>query len=47
MEWALRNKTTEKRLKMAILKLLVPSYMHTTPYISFFYSNNITKFYVI
>ena len=23
------------------------SYMHTTLYISFFYSNNITKFYVV
>ena len=47
MKWALRNKTTEKRLKMAIFKLLVLSYMHTTLYISFFYSNNITKFYVV
>ena len=45
MKWALRNKTAEKRLKMAIFKLLVLSYMHTTLYISFFYSNNITKFY--
>ena len=47
MKWALRNKTAEKRLKMAIFKLLVLSYMHTTIYISFFYSNNITKFYVV
>ena len=47
MKWALRNKTAEKRLKMAIFKLLVLSYMHTTLYISFFYSNNITKFYVV
>ena len=38
MKWALRNKTDEKRLKMAIFKLLVLSYMHTTLYISFFYS---------
>ena len=47
MKWALRNKTAEKRLKIAIFKLLVLSYMHTTLYISFFYSNNITKFYVV
>ena len=47
MKWALRNKTAEKRLKMAIFKWLVLSYMHTTIYISFFYSNNITKFYVV
>ena len=46
MKWALRNKTAEKRLKMTIFKLLVLSYMHTTLYISFFNSNNITKFYV-
>ena len=32
---------------MAIFKLLVLSYMHTTLYISFFYSINITKFYVV
>ena len=32
---------------MAIFKLLVLSYMHTTLYISFFYSNNITQFYVV
>ena len=47
MKWALRNKTDEKRLKMAIFKWLVLSYMHTTIYISFFYSNNIIKFYVV
>ena len=35
MKWSLRNKTAEKRLKMAIFKLLVLSYMHTTLYISF------------
>ena len=40
MKWALRNQTAEKRLKMAIFKWLVLSYMHTTIYISFFYSNN-------
>ena len=33
MKWALRNKTAEKRLKMAIFKLLALSYMHTTLYI--------------
>ena len=44
---ALTNKTAEKSLKMAIFKLLVLSYMHTTLYISFFYSSNITKFYVV
>ena len=44
MKWAFRNKTDEKRPKMAIFKLLVLSYMLTTLYISFFYSNNITKF---
>ena len=47
MKWALRNKTTKKRLKMAIFKLMVLSYMHTTLNISFFYSNNIAKFYVV
>ena len=47
MKWAFRNKTAEKMLKMAIFKLLVPSYMHTTLYIPLFYSNNITKFYVV
>ena len=33
MKWAFRNKTAEKRLKMAIFKLLVLSYMLTTLYI--------------
>ena len=47
MKWAFRNKTDEKRPKMAIFKLLVFSYMLTTLYISFFYLNNITKFYVV
>ena len=32
MKWGVRNKTAEKRLKMAIFKLLVFSYMHTTQY---------------
>ena len=44
MKWAFTNKTAEERLKMAIFKLLVLSYMLT---ISFFYSNNSTKFYVV
>ena len=47
MKWAFRNKIAEKRPKMAIFKLLDLSYMLTTLYISFFYSNNITKFYVV
>ena len=47
MKWAFRNKTVEERLKMAFFKLLVLSHMLTTLYVSFFYSNNITKFYVI
>ena len=47
MKWTFRNKTAEERLKMAIFKLLVLSYMLTTLYISFFYSNIITKFYVV
>ena len=47
MKWAFRNKTAEKRPKMAIFKLLVLSYMLTTIYFSFFYSKSITKFYVV
>ena len=47
MKWAFRNNTAEERLQMAIFKLLALSYMLTTLYISFFYSNNITKFYVV
>ena len=47
MKWSFRNKTAEKGLKMAIFELLVLSYMLTTLYISFFYSNKITKFYVV
>ena len=47
MKWVFRNKTAEERLKMAIFKFLALSYMLTTLYISFFYSNNITKFYVV
>ena len=42
-----KKQTAEKRLNMAIFKLLVLSYMHTTLYISFFYSINIAKFYVV
>ena len=47
MKWGVRRKTAEKRLKMAIFKLLVLFYMHTTLYFSFFYSNNVNKFYVV
>ena len=47
MKWAFRNKTAKERLKRAIFKLLVLSYMLTTLYISFFYSNNTTKFYIV
>ena len=47
MKWDVRNKTAEKGLKMAIFKLLVLSYMHTTLYFSFFYLNNMNKFYVV
>ena len=36
MKWAFRNKTAEKRSKMAIFKMLVLSYMLTTLYITFF-----------
>ena len=47
MKWGVRNKTAENRLKMAIFKLLLLSYMHTTLYFSFFYSNDMNKFYVV
>ena len=47
MKRGVRNKTAEKRLKMAIFKLLVLSYKHTTLYFSFLYSNNMKKFYVV
>ena len=47
MNWGVRNKTAKKRLKMAIFKLLVLSYMHTTRYFSFFYSNNFNNLYVV
>ena len=47
MKWAFRNKIVDGRLKMAIFKSLVLSYMLTTLYFSFFYSNNITKVYVL
>ena len=42
-----KKQNSRKRLKMAIFKLLVLSYMHTTLYFSFVYSNNFTKFYVV
>ena len=32
MKWGVTNKTAEKRLKMAIFKLLVLSYIHITLY---------------
>ena len=47
MKWGVRRKTAEKRLKMAIFKLLVLFYMHTTLYFSFFYSNNMNKFHAV
>ena len=47
MKWGVRRKMAEKRLKMAIFKLLVLSYMHTTLYFSFFYSNIMNKFCVV
>ena len=47
MKRGVRNKTTEKRLKMVIFKLLVLSYMHTTLYFSFFFFKNMNKFYVV
>ena len=34
-----KKKQPKQKLKMAIFKLLVLSYMQTTLYISFFYSN--------
>ena len=43
----LKKQNRQKRLKMAIFKLFVLSYMHTTLYISFFNSNNMTKFYLV
>ena len=47
MKWGVRNKTAKKRVKMAIFKSLVLSYMHTTLYFSFFYTKNMNKFYVV
>ena len=47
MKWGVRNKTAEKWLNMAIFKLLVLSYMHTTLYFLLFYSKNMNKFYVV
>ena len=44
MKWFVRNKTAVKR-KMTTFNMLVLSYMHTTLYILFFYSNNLKKFY--
>ena len=42
-----KKQNSRKKAENGIFKLLVLSYMHTTLYISFFYSNNITKFYVV
>ena len=44
MKRGVRNKTAIERLKMAIFKPSILSYMHTTLYISFLYSNYINKF---
>ena len=41
------NSRKKAIFKMAIFKLLVLPYMHTTLYFSFFYSNNMNKFYVV
>ena len=40
MKWAFRNKTAEKRPKMAIFKLLVLSYMLTTLYFFFLFEQH-------
>ena len=45
MKWGLRNQRVEKWLNIGDFKLFVLSYMHTTLYFSFFYSNNMEKFY--
>ena len=42
-----KKQNSRKKAEMAIFKLVVLSNMHTTLYISFFYSNNTTKFYVV
>ena len=47
MKWGVRNKTAEKRLKRAIFKLLVLSYMHIILYLSFCNSKNLNKFYIL
>ena len=47
MKWGGRRKMAEKRLTLAIFKLLGLSYMHTTLYFLFFYSNNMNKFCVV
>ena len=44
MKWSVRNKTAEKRLKRAIFKLLVLSYMNTILYFSFCNSKHTNKF---
>ena len=47
MKWGVRNKTAEKRLKRAIFKLLVLSYMHIILYFLFCNSKNMNKFYIL
>ena len=48
MKWVLfQIKGPKNGLIMVIFKLLVLSYVNTTLYFSFFYSNNIKKFYKV
>ena len=45
--WSSKSKQPKNGLIMAIFKSLALSYKHTTLYSSFFYSNNMEKFYKI
>ena len=48
MKWGLRNQRAEKGLNNGDFQVvLFLSFMQTTLYISFFYSNNMEKFYKI
>ena len=48
MNWGLRNQRAEKGLKNGDFQVvLILSFMKTTLYFSFFYSNNMEKFYKI
>ena len=47
MKWGVRNKTAAKRLKRAIFKLLVLSYMHIILYFPFCNWKNMNKFYIL